>query len=121
VLNVFAAEGIRTLADVVVRSERDMRRLDNLGDRSLVAIKQMLVERGLRFGIEFEPSPSGRYSLPGEAVAQPKRRPQPLSASGASIASVRPLGSPVIPTPSPAADLTFGDMRFGFAIGRPGI
>lgn len=132
VLTVFAAAGIETLADIVTHTEAEIRRLDNLGARSLVAIKQVLIDRGLRFGIEFETyfpgvtprpawPPADRPQFQGAAEVGP-RRPQSASVPGASLALDRPPGAlRSSPPPRPAADLTHGDTRFGFAAAGAGM
>lgn len=49
--NCLAAEGIKTIYDLVSRSEQDMLQVRNFGKTSLKEIKQKLVEQGLSFGM----------------------------------------------------------------------
>ncbi len=49
--NCLAAEGIKTLRDLVSRSEQDMLQVRNFGKTSLKEIKQKLTEMGLSFGM----------------------------------------------------------------------
>lgn len=52
--NCLAAEGIKTIRDLVSRSEQDMLTVRNFGKTSLKEIKQKLVELGLSFGMTFD-------------------------------------------------------------------
>lgn len=49
--NCLAAEGIRTIRDLVTRTEQDMLQVRNFGKTSLKEIKQKLNEMGLSFGM----------------------------------------------------------------------
>lgn len=50
--NCLAAEGIKTIRDLVSRQEQDMLHVRNFGKTSLKEIKQKLMEQGLSFGME---------------------------------------------------------------------
>ena len=52
--NCLAAEGMKTLRDLVSRTEQDMLTVRNFGKTSLKEIKQKLVELGLSFGMTFD-------------------------------------------------------------------
>ncbi len=49
--NCLAAEGIKTIRDLVTRQEADMLQVRNFGKTSLKEIKQKLIEQGLSFGM----------------------------------------------------------------------
>ncbi len=49
--NCLAAEGIKTIRDLVMRQEADMLQVRNFGKTSLKEIKQKLIEQGLSFGM----------------------------------------------------------------------
>lgn len=49
--NCLAAEGIKTIRDLVLRTEQDMLQVRNFGKTSLKEIKQKLAEQGLSFGM----------------------------------------------------------------------
>ena len=49
--NCLAAEGIKTIRDLVTRQEQDMLTVRNFGKTSLKEIKQKLIEQGLSFGM----------------------------------------------------------------------
>ncbi|MCC8189134.1 MAG: DNA-directed RNA polymerase subunit alpha [Planctomycetes bacterium] len=49
--NCLAAEGIKTIRDLVTRQEQDMLQVRNFGKTSLKEIKQKLIEQGLSFGM----------------------------------------------------------------------
>ncbi|MDR1534669.1 MAG: DNA-directed RNA polymerase subunit alpha [Planctomycetota bacterium] len=49
--NCLAAEGIKTIRDLVTRNEQDMLQIRNFGKTSLKEIKQKLSELGLSFGM----------------------------------------------------------------------
>ncbi len=49
--NCLAAEGIKTIRDLVSRQEADMLQVRNFGKTSLKEIKQKLIEQGLSFGM----------------------------------------------------------------------
>lgn len=50
--NCLAAEGIKTIRDLVTRNESDMLQVRNFGKTSLKEIKMKLAERGLSFGMD---------------------------------------------------------------------
>ena len=52
--NCLAAEGIKTIRDLVSRNEQDMLQVRNFGKTSLKEIKQKLIEQGLSFGMELD-------------------------------------------------------------------
>ncbi|MCD8139793.1 MAG: DNA-directed RNA polymerase subunit alpha [Planctomycetaceae bacterium] len=49
--NCLAAEGIKTIRDLVTRQEADILQVRNFGKTSLKEIKQKLIEQGLSFGM----------------------------------------------------------------------
>ncbi len=52
--NCLAAEGIKTIRDLVSKSEQDMLTVRNFGKTSLKEIKQKLIELGLSFGMPLD-------------------------------------------------------------------
>ena len=52
--NCLAAEGIKTIRDLVSRQEADMLQVRNFGKTSLKEIKQKLIEQGLSFGMNLD-------------------------------------------------------------------
>lgn len=56
--------GIVTIRDLVSQTEKAMLRLPNFGGKSLVEVKEFLLERGLRFGLP--PNDSGSVYSPFE-------------------------------------------------------
>ncbi len=52
--NCLAAEGIKTVRDLVSKSEQDMLTVRNFGKTSLKEIKQKLIELGLSFGMPLD-------------------------------------------------------------------
>ena len=52
--NCLAAEGIKTIRDLVTRQEADMLQVRNFGKTSLKEIKQKLIEQGLSFGMNVD-------------------------------------------------------------------
>ncbi len=52
--NCLAAEGIKTIRDLVSHSEQDMLQVRNFGKTSLKEIKQKLIELGLSFGMHVD-------------------------------------------------------------------
>ena len=52
--NCLAAEGIKTIRDLVSRNEQDMLQVRNFGKTSLKEIKQKLIEQGLSFGMTLD-------------------------------------------------------------------
>ncbi len=52
--NCLAAEGIKTIRDLVFRTEQDMLQVRNFGKTSLKEIKQKLMEQGLSFGMTMD-------------------------------------------------------------------
>ena len=53
-------ENIRTLGDLVQRSEDEMLQIENFGKKSLKEISDFLEEHGLRFGMMLEEGDDGR-------------------------------------------------------------
>ncbi|MDR0361266.1 MAG: DNA-directed RNA polymerase subunit alpha [Planctomycetota bacterium] len=49
--NCLAAEGIKTIRDLVTKNEQDMLQVRNFGKTSLKEIKQKLIDQGLSFGM----------------------------------------------------------------------
>jgi len=58
--NSLQKENIRTLGDLVQRSEEDMLQIENFGKKSLKEISDFLEEHGLRFGMMLEEGDDGR-------------------------------------------------------------
>jgi DNA-directed RNA polymerase subunit alpha len=58
--NSLQKENIRTLGDLVQRSEDDMLQIENFGKKSLKEISDFLEEHGLRFGMQLEQGDDGR-------------------------------------------------------------
>lgn len=58
--NSLQRESIKTLGDLVTRSEADMLAIDNFGKKSLQEIYDFLGEHGLRFGMKLELREDGR-------------------------------------------------------------
>jgi DNA-directed RNA polymerase subunit alpha len=58
--NSLQKENIRTLGDLVQRSEDDMLQIENFGKKSLKEISDFLEEHGLRFGMQLETGEDGR-------------------------------------------------------------
>ncbi|MGE0160014.1 MAG: DNA-directed RNA polymerase subunit alpha [Gemmatimonadales bacterium] len=58
--NSLQKENIRTLGDLVQRSEDDMLQIENFGKKSLKEIADFLEEHGLRFGMQLEQGDDGR-------------------------------------------------------------
>lgn len=58
--NSLQKENIRTLGDLVQRTEDDMLQIENFGKKSLKEISDFLEEHGLRFGMQLEEGEDGR-------------------------------------------------------------
>ncbi len=58
--NSLQKESIRSLADLVQRSEDSMLQIENFGKKSLKEISDFLEEHGLRFGMMLEQGEDGR-------------------------------------------------------------
>lgn len=58
--NSLQKENIRTLGDLVQRSEEEMLQIENFGKKSLKEISDFLEEHGLRFGMMLEEGDDGR-------------------------------------------------------------
>lgn len=58
--NSLQKENIRTLGDLVQKSEDDMLQIENFGKKSLKEISDFLEEHGLRFGMMLEEGDDGR-------------------------------------------------------------
>lgn len=58
--NSLQKENIRTLGDLVQRSEDEMLQIENFGKKSLKEISDFLEEHGLRFGMQLERGDDGR-------------------------------------------------------------
>jgi len=58
--NSLQKENIRSLGDLVQRSEDDMLQIENFGKKSLKEISDFLEEHGLRFGMQLEEGEDGR-------------------------------------------------------------
>jgi len=57
--NSLQKENIRTLGDLVQRTEAEMLNIDNFGKKSLQEINEFLAGHGLRFGVRMERAPDG--------------------------------------------------------------
>ncbi len=69
--NSLQKESIRTLGDLVQRTEDEMLDIDNFGKKSLKEIQDFLSEQGLRFGMEVTEGEDGQlYLVTGEEVAE---------------------------------------------------
>ena len=58
--NSLQRESIKTLGDLIVRTEAEMLAIDNFGKKSLQEIYEFLSEHGLRFGMKLERRDDGR-------------------------------------------------------------
>jgi DNA-directed RNA polymerase subunit alpha len=58
--NSLQKENIRTLGDLVQKSEEEMLGIENFGKKSLKEISDFLEEHGLRFGMRLEEGEDGR-------------------------------------------------------------
>lgn len=58
--NSLQKENIRTLGDLVQRTEEQMLQIENFGKKSLKEISDFLEEHGLRFGMQLEEGEDGR-------------------------------------------------------------
>jgi DNA-directed RNA polymerase subunit alpha len=58
--NSLQKESIRTLGDLVQRSDEEMLSIDNFGKKSLKEIEDFLEEHGLRFGMKLEDGEDGK-------------------------------------------------------------
>jgi len=58
--NSLQKENIRTLGDLVQRTEEEMLQIENFGKKSLKEISDFLEEHGLRFGMQLEEGEDGR-------------------------------------------------------------
>lgn len=68
--NSLQKESIRTLGDLVQRSEESMLQIENFGKKSLKEISDFLEEHGLRFGMKLEQGDDGRlFFVEDEAEA----------------------------------------------------
>ena len=69
--NCFKAAHIRTIADLVPKTEAELLKTKNFGKKSLNEIKTILGAMGLSLGMRFDPEELGRlraqYERPGEA------------------------------------------------------
>jgi len=68
--NSLQKENIRTLGDLVQRSEDDMLQIENFGKKSLKEISDFLEEHGLRFGMQLEEGEDGRLFFVEEEAAE---------------------------------------------------
>ena len=62
-------ENIRSLGDLVQRSEEDMLQIENFGKKSLKEISDFLEEHALRFGMQLEEGEDGRLFFVEEEAA----------------------------------------------------
>ena len=68
--NSLQKESIRTLGDLVQRSEDSMLQIENFGKKSLKEISDFLEEHGLHFGMQLEQGEDGRlFFVEDEAEA----------------------------------------------------
>jgi DNA-directed RNA polymerase subunit alpha len=61
--NCLKASNIRTLGDLVMRSEQDMLKFRNFGKKSLNEISEILRRHGLNFGMNVRENEEGEYEL----------------------------------------------------------
>ena len=66
--NSLQKENIRTLGDLVQRSEDEMLQIENFGKKSLKEISDFLEEHGLRFGMMLESGDDGRLFFVEEEI-----------------------------------------------------
>jgi DNA-directed RNA polymerase subunit alpha len=66
--NSLQKENIRTLADLVQRSEEDMLAIENFGKKSLKEIQDFLADLGLRFGMKLREGSDGTLFLMEDEV-----------------------------------------------------
>lgn len=69
--NSLQKENIRTLGDLVQRSEDEMLGIENFGKKSLKEISDFLDEHGLRFGMSLKEADDGQLFLVDEAEVEP--------------------------------------------------
>jgi len=75
--NSLQKENIRTLGDLVQRSEEEMLQIENFGKKSLKEIADFLEEHGLRFGMQLEEGDDGRlFFVEQEAEAEATAGPE---------------------------------------------
>lgn len=68
--NCLAKMNIRTLGDLVRRSEQELLSFKNFGETSLAEIKQLLEVKGLRLGQEFEEPLPAEFLTPAEPIEE---------------------------------------------------
>jgi DNA-directed RNA polymerase subunit alpha len=71
--NCLEAAGIKTIRDLVQKTESDMLKYRNFGRKSLTEIKNILKEMGLRFGMEIDKEtglPVGVFAEDAAAAGQ---------------------------------------------------
>jgi DNA-directed RNA polymerase subunit alpha len=67
--NSLQKENIRTLGDLVQKTEAEMLAIENFGKKSLKEIEDFLEEHGLRFGMKLEEGDDGRLFFVDEPEA----------------------------------------------------
>ena len=67
--NALQQESIRTLGDLVARTEEDMLTINNFGKKSLTELYDILDEHGLRFGMKMERGEDGQLFYVKEGAA----------------------------------------------------
>jgi DNA-directed RNA polymerase subunit alpha len=70
---------IRTIGDLVVKTEADLLGLKNFGETSLTEIKEVLKKRGLRLGMTPDDLRLRELGVPDAAVTEPGEQPDPHS------------------------------------------
>jgi DNA-directed RNA polymerase subunit alpha len=70
---------IRTIGDLVVKTEADLLGLKNFGETSLTEIKEVLKKRGLRLGMTPDDLRLLELGVPDAAVTEPGEQPDPHS------------------------------------------
>lgn len=77
--NCLANMGVRTLGDLVNKTEAELLSFKNFGETSLMEIKEILRNKGLRLGMNKEELLSKDLDQPAESIAAPEEMPDPHS------------------------------------------
>jgi len=85
--NCLSKMNIRTLGDLVQKSEQELLSYKNFGETSLTEIKDLLVDKGLKLGQQFEEPlpPEFTQPLPEEELEEERVRPEDLPVTERSI------------------------------------